>query len=253
MFIQSNTNISRNKGAIEEVSHQQKVRDMPLKTILYSVIAVGALLPFDVAFGATIPTAQQSNDGRRNEERMHPKLNSFEPLVGMEQLKLERTTDYWLKEAQKFVVAQNEKKLNKNIAKNIIFFLGDGMSVPTLAALRSYLGGEEQSYSFEKFPSVGMAKTYCVNYQVPDSATTATAYLSGVKGNIGTIGVGAKVRHGNCTESQLTSEYTTSIAKWALDAGKSAGLITTTRVTHAVINTNIFFFFFLQLKFYYSL
>lgn len=49
-------------------------------------------------------------------------------------------------------------------AKNIIMFLGDGMSVPTLAAARVYLGslqnasGEELSLSFENFPYSGLSK-----------------------------------------------------------------------------------------------
>lgn len=50
---------------------------------------------------------------------------------------------------------------------------------------------------------------------------------------MGTIGVSAKVRYSNCNETLDKSSYTTSIAKWAMDAGKWAGLITTARVTHA--------------------
>lgn len=206
---------------------------MLLKTRLYLVEAFVALLSIHTAFSASIPTPKQSTFAHQSDERLHPKLDTSDPLISSKQFKLEATTEYWQKEAQKFVDAQNEKKLNKNVAKNIIFFLGDGMSMPTLAAARTYLGGEEQSYSFEKFPSVGMSKTYCVNHGVPDSATTATAYLNGVKANLGTIGVSARVRYANCTETQYTSEFTSSIAKWAMDAGKSAGLVTTTRVTHA--------------------
>lgn len=191
-----------------------------------------ALLFFSATFGAKIPTIEQSNS-RQDDNGMHPTLDTDDPRIDSEQLKREQTSDYWLKEAKNFIAAKNEKKVNRNVAKNIIFFLGDGLSMPTLAAVRPYLGGEEKHFSFEKFPSVGMAKTYCVDFQVPDSATTATAYLNGVKANMGTIGVGAKIRYNNCIETQNTKEYTTSIAKWALDAGKSAGLITTTRVTHA--------------------
>lgn len=60
------------------------------------------------------------------------------------------------------------------------------------------------------------------------------AYLSGVKGNYGTIGVNGKVKRHDCNAGQDDkSKYTESIAKWAYDAGKSIGLVTTTRVTHA--------------------
>lgn len=236
MTVQSKE-FSLKKAACGLVSCSPKRKMLPTK-ISFVQIALAVLLFFSSTFGARIPAVDKSNElpsqsNHQNEHRMHPKLDSIEPRINSEQLKLEKTKDYWLKEAQKFIANQNAKKLNKNVAKNIIFFLGDGMSMPTLAAVRPYLGGEEKSYSFEKFPSVGMSKTYCVNYQVADSATTATAYLNGVKANMGTIGVSAKVRFANCTESQYTKEYTTSIAKWALDAGKSAGIITTTRVTHA--------------------
>lgn len=74
-------------------------------------------------------------------------------------------------------------------------------------------------------------QTYCVDKQVADSACTATAYLSGVKGNYGTIGVNAKVPRYQCDVDP--ANHVDSIAKWAQDAGKATGIVTTTRVTHA--------------------
>jgi len=53
---------------------------------------------------------------------------------------------------------------NLYLAKNIIFFLGDGMSVPTVTASRIYDGqvkgkiGERNSLEFEKFDYVGLSK-----------------------------------------------------------------------------------------------
>lgn len=170
--------------------------------------------------------------------------------------------EYHLSNGAEFVQKQKAKtsKLNTNVAKNAILFLGDGMSVPTLAATRVYIGGEEQSLSFEKFPYVAMSKTYCVDKQVADSACTATgnyngnvqrfakifqryekafnflafvfrslAYLTGVKANYGTIGVSAKVPRKHCQAGNNKAYHTQSIAQWALDAGKSIGLVTTTR------------------------
>lgn len=40
----------------------------------------------------------------------------------------------------------------------MIFFLGDGMSIPTIAATRVYSGGEEKQLSFESFPYTGLSK-----------------------------------------------------------------------------------------------
>ena len=75
--------------------------------------------------------------------------------------------------------------LNENKAKNIIFFIGDGMGFATTAATRPYIDAEETELAFEKFQHVGLSRTYCVNAQVADSACTATAYCTGVKGNYG--------------------------------------------------------------------
>lgn len=55
------------------------------------------------------------------------------------------------------------------------------------------------------------------------------AYLTGVKGNYGTIGVSAKVKRKSCDAKREKLFHTESIAKWALNAGKSIGLVTTTR------------------------
>lgn len=52
------------------------------------------------------------------------------------------------------------RKQNNNHAKNVIMFLGDGMSLPTVAATRMYMGGEEMNLSFEKFPHFGFAKVF---------------------------------------------------------------------------------------------
>lgn len=62
-------------------------------------------------------------------------------------------------------------------------------------------------------------QTYSVDFQIPDSAATATAYLCGVKTNLNTIGVSAAARNGVC-KSQKGNEVT-SILKWAKDAGKN--------------------------------
>nr|CAD7609745.1 unnamed protein product [Timema genevievae] len=124
-------------------------------------------------------------------------------------------------------------------AKNVILFLGDGMSIPTLAATRAYLGqrsgqtGEEVSLSFERFPYTGLSKTYCVDRQVADSACSSTAYFCGVKNNYGTLGVSATVTRRDCQAMRNSSNHVDSILVWAQDAGKSTGLVTTTRITHA--------------------
>ncbi|XP_058462659.1 membrane-bound alkaline phosphatase-like [Malaya genurostris] len=151
----------------------------------------------------------------------------------------ENTAQFWKVGAQLRLKEQLLKRTNRNVAKNVIFFLGDGMSITTLAASRMYLGqmegqpGEESRLSFEEFPDVGLIKTYCVDRQVADSACSATAYLCGVKANYATIGVTAAVNYNNCAGSNNPLNHVDSIMSWAQAAGKATGIVTTTRVTHA--------------------
>ncbi|CAG9129403.1 unnamed protein product [Plutella xylostella] len=157
---------------------------------------------------------------------------------GVEPDPLEHTAAYWHAEAQAALAARLEP-VDRRPARSVIMFLGDGLSVPTLAAARALQGqlqgrpGEEARLAFETFPVTGLAKTYCVDAQIPDSACTATAYLGGVKVNQGTLGVTAAVRRGDCDASLDNSTHIDSIAAWAIQDGRDAGIVTTTRVTHA--------------------
>lgn len=153
--------------------------------------------------------------------------------INASSLPVEHTAAHWLRQGADFVQQQRQKRANVQRARNVILFLGDGMSVATTTATRVYLGGEETSLPFDHFPHVGMARTYCVDYQVPDSACTSTAYLSGVKANYGTLGVRAAVKRKNCKRGQRPKYWTESIAAWAQRSGALTGLVTTTRVTHA--------------------
>lgn len=150
----------------------------------------------------------------------------------------EKDPQFWRGWAQQTLKkALENQELNRNVAKNLILFLGDGMGVPTVTAARILKGqlsgqsGEETQLEMDKFPFVSLAKTYNTNAQVPDSAGTATAYLCGVKANEGTVGVSAAAVRSQCNTTQ--GNEVTSILKWAKDAGKSVGIVTTTRVNHA--------------------
>lgn len=126
---------------------------------------------------------------------------------------------------------------NENRAKNIILFLGDGMGISTVTAARIFDGqlrgesGEENVLSFEQFPYLALAKTYNTNQQVPDSAGTMTAIMTGVKTEAGLIGVNQNAQRANCKSVQGNALQT--FLEQAAKAGLSTGVVTTTRVTHA--------------------
>ncbi|XP_069680549.1 membrane-bound alkaline phosphatase-like [Periplaneta americana] len=178
-------------------------------------------------------SADSSEDDREHWAHLHPMLEKR--LGSTKQL----DSDHWTSDAQNILKHKLEKPLLKGKAKNVIMFLGDGMSIPTLTAARIYLGqsqehtGEESVLSFEKFPYAGFSKTYCVDRQVADSACSATAYLGGVKANMGTIGVTARVKVNDCAGMKNVSNQVTSILQWSQDVGKATGVVTTTRITHA--------------------
>ncbi|KAB0791567.1 hypothetical protein PPYR_03367 [Photinus pyralis] len=125
------------------------------------------------------------------------------------------------------------------VARNVVFFLADGMGATTTTAGRIYKGqragklGEEHSFSFEEFPNVALVKNYCVDQQVPDSGATATALFSGVKTRYKTIGVDAKSFFGKFDKATYERSKLDSFMVWAQDAGKATGIVTTTRITHA--------------------
>ena len=122
-------------------------------------------------------------------------------------------------------------------ARNVILFIGDGMGVSTVTATRIFDGqsrgetGEENLLSFERFPELGLVKTYNVNQQVPDSAGTATAMHTGIKTRAGVIGIGPEARRRDCKAARA-AELTT-IADSVRGQGMDFGIVTTTRITHA--------------------
>ena len=147
----------------------------------------------------------------------------------------------WYQQSAAQVEAHHEmiKKLSAKpgSAKNIILFVGDGMSLSTVTAARILAGqqkglsGEENSLSFGLFPFTGLVKTYNVNAQTPDSAGTMTAIISGVKTNFGVVGVDENIVYGDCA-TQAGNELVTAL-ELAEIAGLATGIVTTARITHA--------------------
>lgn len=127
---------------------------------------------------------------------------------------------------------------NTRKAKNIILFVVDGLSIPTVTAARILEGqnagrdGASNVLAFERLlPYVALSKTYTHDSIVADSAPTATALVSGVKSLNGTIGVNQNVT-ANDPATQAGNEVTT-LFEQAEAAGLSTGIISTARITHA--------------------
>jgi alkaline phosphatase len=122
-------------------------------------------------------------------------------------------------------------------ARNIILFIGDGMSLTTVAAARILEGqrkggpGEENRLSFEEFPWTALSKTYNTDSQTPDSAGTMTAMATGSKARMGVLSVGQSALRGDCAAARAVELPT--LLEISEAAGLSTGVVTTTRITHA--------------------
>ncbi|GFT13500.1 alkaline phosphatase, tissue-nonspecific isozyme [Nephila pilipes] len=144
---------------------------------------------------------------------------------------------YWYQQAKSTLLKNLDDDRNYNVAKNLILFIGDGMGVTTVTTARILKGqkggqtGEENELAFDKFEYIAFSKTYNTDSQVGDSGACATALLCGVKGRFETVGLDDSARYDKC-QSSFNSRIP-CLADWAQAEGKSTGLVTTTRVTHA--------------------
>ena len=128
-------------------------------------------------------------------------------------------------------------------ARNILFFLGDGMGPTTITAARIYKYKEEGFLHFEQLEHAARIKTYSNDAQTTDSAPSMGAYMTGIKINNDVISMAdAKptkpAKDANDNDSIDTcapgnGQAATTILELAKAHGKSVGSITTTELTHA--------------------
>ncbi|CAH1775648.1 unnamed protein product, partial [Owenia fusiformis] len=180
----------------------------------------------DHTFSEEVIRMYQENILKRNEENKQARMQG--KSVGSAE---------WIRKGQDTVNYAANRGLNTNLAKNVIIFIGDGMGLTTMSAARILRGqqlggtGEEHQLSWDKFSHSMLAKTYSVNGQTPDSASTANAMLTGVKSSVWVIGVDEEVVPYMC--DTVAGHEVDSILRWSKREGKAAGLITTTRPSHA--------------------
>lgn len=71
---------------------------------------------------------------------------------------LPREQMQWFQEGLDDLKKALQVKINTRRAKNVIFFMGDGMGINTVTAARIYKYGESGEFSWEKFPNLGLLK-----------------------------------------------------------------------------------------------
>ena len=144
-------------------------------------------------------------------------------------------------------------------AKNVIFFLGDGMGPVTVTAARIYKGekeiaagnpnqlvtSERAKLAMQSLPYAARIKTFSRDAQTTDSAPSMAAYMTGVKMNNEVISMSAETSAYKSDGSQyISGEDTTcpatgngtpavTLLELSKAKGRSVGAVSTTRVGHA--------------------
>lgn len=143
----------------------------------------------------------------------------------------------WFKQAQQRLEQNKQQTIIDRKAKNVIIFIGDGNGVASVSATRILQGqqlggsGEEYQLAYETLPHLALAKTYNTNAQTPDSAGTASAIMTGIKTKQGVLSINESVARGDCVAA--LGNHATTLFELAERSGRSTGLVTTTRLTHA--------------------
>lgn len=125
---------------------------------------------------------------------------------------------------------EDYSKVNENQAKYVFLFIGDGMGVTPVTAAENYLGYTQTNkgeiypdrMNFTEMPVVGMKTQFDCHSFIPDSASTATAFGTGIKTQTDTVGLSGDF-----------SQSADSVAEKAKRAGKAVGIISSVTLNHA--------------------
>lgn len=142
-------------------------------------------------------------------------------------------------------------------AKNVIFFLGDGMGPVTVTAARIYKGekqlaatpgslasSERAKLTMQTLGYAARVKTFSNDGQTTDSAPSMAAYMTGVKANNEVISMSSDTKAYAADGTQYISGEDTTCAsdngrpaqtllELSKAIGRSVGAVSTTRVGHA--------------------
>ncbi len=140
------------------------------------------------------------------------------------------------KEPQAALEAALARQPETGPAKNIILFIGDGMGVSTVTAMRILAGqragvdGASYDLAFDTMPYGGLVRTYSVDGLVTDSANGASAITTGYRTINGAIGVDGEARRGVCDPAR---NVPTLAQRAKRELGKAVGVVSTAAITDA--------------------
>jgi alkaline phosphatase len=103
-------------------------------------------------------------------------------------------------------------------AKYVFLLIGDGMGIPQRTAAEQYIG---QKLLMDTLPVQGITTTHAADRFITGSAASATAMASGVKTNIGVVGMDPKLR------------AVKTLAEMAQEKGMKVGIVSSVSIDHA--------------------
>jgi len=192
-----------------------------------------------------------ARDTRKQHIEQRPYRSNFAACNKMMEEQMGK--EYW-RNRNKENLAKHKADINPYVgyARNIILFIGDGMNIDSVTGGRieagrkvAYLNktgcGEEHVQFIESFPITGLSKTYAVDSQTPDSASTATAIFTGIKSPYLTVGLKGFDKARQISLVVDTTQDADKIddlsivrqLKKGRETGFKVGLVTNTRFNHA--------------------
>jgi len=117
-------------------------------------------------------------------------------------------------------------------ARNVIFFVGDGMGVSTVSATRVFSVGVNGNLVMDQMPYTALSRTASADFITPDSAPTMTAMMTGHNTNNGVLGLDAKTEYADFN-ADGDGQVLVTVLEQAKQAGMRVGVVSTARITHA--------------------
>jgi alkaline phosphatase len=108
-------------------------------------------------------------------------------------------------------------------ARNVVLLIGDGMGFAHVLAARSEIAGLNRRLGFERMPVTGWLTTHEADSLIADSASTATAMVTGVKTARGNLSIDAEGRP------------LRTVLEAAVGRGMAAGLVTDSYLWDATV------------------
>jgi len=124
------------------------------------------------------------------------------------------------------------REWSRRKARNVIFFVGDGMGVSTMTATRVFSVGVGGQLVVDQFPYTALSRTYSADAITADSAPTMTAMMTGINTNQSVVGFGERTEP-NDFNGDGDGPASWTLLELAKARGMRVGVVSTAHVTHA--------------------